>query len=143
MKKKDFSLVILFINLSFLVLASCATTTFAQDFKRLKKGMEKGDVAERIGSPKRKDNHNEKEWWYYTVYENREKIERMVVFKENKMIYAGKIAKPPYVKDAAEDDKKTQAQNEELDAEMEKARVEETPMTSGPTGINEDDLDKK
>jgi len=73
------------------VLTSCQTTTEFYDFKKLRKGMEKGEVIETIGVPVRKDRKDQRDWWYYRFYEEGLKFERMVVFDSGKLIYAGRV----------------------------------------------------
>lgn len=121
--------------LVFFISACASDTTFLQDFSRLRKGMDKGDVTDKAGNPVRREHWQDKDWWYYSVFENRSRVERLVVFQNGKLIYAGKII-PRTVSDAEADDLRIQRANEELDRETERARVNAVPMpASPPTGI--------
>ena len=119
-------------------LVTCAQTTFLEDFSALRLNMDKDDAIERIGPPKRKEFHDEKDWWYYVTYEDGQKIEKMLVFKQGRLIYAGRVANSPKVKDAAVADKENQKTNEAIEAETERARVSAVPMISAPSPIQDD-----
>jgi len=75
----------------FIFLTACQTFSEFHDFKKLQKGMEKGEVIENIGAPIRKDRKFQRDWWYYQFYEQGNKFERMVVFENGKLIYAGRV----------------------------------------------------
>jgi len=128
------------IILPFLMFAICAcvTSSFQEDFRRTRLGMDKDDILERLGTPYRKDHFEDKDWWYYTGFEQGIKYDKMVVFKNNQLIYAGKVATPPHLKKAARLDEENQMKNEELDAENEKARARSIPDNAPPSAISED-----
>lgn len=120
------------------ILVSCTTTTFLEDFSRLQLDMDKADTLENVGPPSRKEFRDEKDWWYYNRYDQGEKVEKLVVFKQGRLIYAGKVAANTSIKDADTVDKENARKNDELDAVDERARVGAVQMNSAPTPIQDD-----
>jgi outer membrane protein assembly factor BamE (lipoprotein component of BamABCDE complex) len=90
-----------------LFLLACQTTSEVFAFKKLKLGMEKGEVIEVIGNPMRKERKEQRDWWYYTFYEEGLRFDRMVVFENGKMIYAGRVTKKKGTHSTVQDDDST------------------------------------
>ena len=126
----------IFLVLSFLFVA-CANTPFLEDFKHLRLGMDHADVLERLGTPIRQERHEDKDWWYYSGYQDGIPYERMVVFKNDQLIYAGRTATPRHIKSADQADREIQRKNESLELEDERARAEAVRIPSGPSPIQE------
>ena len=70
-----------------------------KDFASLRLKMEKGEVTDLIGSPTHLERRYGKDWWYYTLVEGRKKYDRMVVFQDGVVVYAGRVTAPKFVKD--------------------------------------------
>lgn len=83
-----------------LAAVGCETLTVRQSFGQLAVGMEKGEVAEMIGNPIRRDRKYEKDWWYYQIVDGDKILDRMVVFKDGRLVYAGRVTVPNFVKEA-------------------------------------------
>lgn len=80
----------IFVLVGLFVLAfSACTTAPIKEFPRVKLGMEKGQVIEIVGSPRRTDRRLSADIWTYRFYENEKPIEKMVIFKEGKVQYCG------------------------------------------------------
>ena len=115
-----------------IIICACQTTSFLQDFKTLRIGMDKSDVVEALGTPKKTERKEEKDWWYYSVFENTKNYERLVVFKDNKMIYAGRVPNLNHGEDADTIDKKNEELNRAVEAQNERDRVSAVPIQSAP-----------
>jgi outer membrane protein assembly factor BamE (lipoprotein component of BamABCDE complex) len=111
---------------------ACQTTSLLQDFKRVRLGMDKDNIIETVGNPEREERRDSRDWWYYSSFENQTKYERMVVFQDGKVIYAGRVTTPSYVIDADKVDKHNELINKAVEAEAERARVDAVPMLNTP-----------
>jgi hypothetical protein len=137
---RKFILPILPLLAATLVVTACQTDSFNHDFKHLRLGMDKSDVVETVGTAQREERKDGREWWYYTAYEDREKVERMVVFDNGKVIYAGHLAVPHYVKDARLIDRKNEQSNKAIESQFEHDRVNAIPTQDLPPTPAEPDI---
>jgi outer membrane protein assembly factor BamE (lipoprotein component of BamABCDE complex) len=94
------------------LLISCQTPSEVFYFKKLRLGMEKGEIVELLGVPVRKERKSQRDWWYYTFYEEGLRFDRMVVFENGKVIYAGRVTKKKGNQSAIEEDELNQKTNE-------------------------------
>ena len=95
---------------------SCVTiATEIEDFKRIRIGNEKIDVVEIVGNPNRKERKHDRDWWYYQFYYNGKKFNRLVVFENGRVIYAGRVTAPKYEKDANVIDQQHEISNKGLE----------------------------
>jgi hypothetical protein len=120
------------------IVTGCQTDSFLKDFKHVRLGMDKFDLVETLGDAQRKERRNGKEWWFYTVYENKQKYERLVVFENNKVIYAGRVATPKDFKDADLVDKQNELTNKALESQNERDRVNIIPTQESPPSAPDD-----
>lgn len=88
------------LSLVFLLALTGCQTDIASQFKRIKKGQEKDQVIEILGSPDRIRRVNDQDRWSY-IYENDSGriVESQIHFSEGRAVYAGP---PPPESDAAE-----------------------------------------
>ncbi len=68
----------------FCTLAGCAS--FPETMDRIKAGMDKGEVLEILGNPKRTFRENGLDYWTYLYFENNQEWRRDVVFEGGKVI---------------------------------------------------------
>ena len=138
MGRFNFLIYFLIIPIVALSFVGCANTSFLQDFKHLRMNMNKGEVVDIAGNPSRREHIQDKDWWYYNNSEQGQNADRLVVFNEGKLIYAGRVVAVPTKTNPDKDDAKINATNEILDSEAERARVEAVPMTAPPSGVSSD-----
>jgi outer membrane protein assembly factor BamE (lipoprotein component of BamABCDE complex) len=123
----------IFLSIVFVCLIGCETLTPRQEFRQLRLGMEKGEVTDIVGSPIREERRADKDWWYYQFKEGGRKFERMVVFAEGRVVYAGRVTLPKYIKEAEKIDKDHDIGDMGLRGEMAPLLNEDgTPARSGP-----------
>lgn len=95
------------------LLASCVTKP-ADDFAKLKPGMDKGQVLEIMGDPTYKNRRRGQDHWTWVYFDDTGKKEDSVHFEDGSAIYIGAKAKPEV---SAEDRDKA---NEQANMEIEK-----------------------
>jgi outer membrane protein assembly factor BamE (lipoprotein component of BamABCDE complex) len=107
-------------------LVGCHTPTLRK-FDRIHTGLEKVDVIDLVGSPKRVDRRAGQDRWTYRFYEKGQTIEREVRFFGPKVVYSGVVI-PPYVS-ASEQDQINERQNLAIESQMnaEKAQRAKLP----------------
>lgn len=62
----------------------------AENFERIKRGMPKYDVLELLGTPRRSERVKGQDHWTYVFHTKTGYVERVVLFEDGKVIYAGK-----------------------------------------------------
>jgi|GEM_PF-4245362 len=133
---RAFQTLLVFSCVAFLALLSgCQTFSEVQDFQSLRLGMLKGQVTEIIGSPRTSQRRLEKDWWYYNLHDADGKVlERMVVFSEGKVIYAGRITTPKFIKAPEKVDDYNAKTDKGLDpaTEGDRAKSNTLPQTPAP-----------
>lgn len=81
-------------------------------FSQLKKGMDKGQVVDIIGSPKATSRYQGKDRWHYQLTSSQRVMDKELLFSDGKLVYAGNPVQPTVT--AAEQDKINEKQNTEV-----------------------------
>jgi outer membrane protein assembly factor BamE (lipoprotein component of BamABCDE complex) len=71
----------------------CQTNELKQ-YEKLKLGMDKSEVIEIMGSPRKVERRQSQDHWVYKFYQDQQWYEKEVRFKEGKAIYLGEFQKP-------------------------------------------------
>ena len=96
-------------------LPACRTVPPNVDFRRVKIGDTKPEVVEIIGSPRREERKYGRDWWYYQFEIDDKVRNRMIVFEKGKVIYAGRVTTPAFVRDVESIDKENEISNQGLE----------------------------
>ncbi len=70
----------------FAVLTAVGCTSFSKTMDEIKVGMDKDEVLNRLGSPKRTFRENSLDYWTYLYYQDNKEWRRDVVFENSKVI---------------------------------------------------------
>lgn len=103
---------ILLIPLCSFLLWGCQTLP-ADDFERLKPGMDKNEVLEIMGNPQRSERWHGMDRWTYIFFDTSKRQEKEVHFSQGKAVYIGGRYVPPVT--AAEQDTIFENENRELE----------------------------
>lgn len=92
----NFNLSILFWAL-FLTLSSITscTTSPKRDFEKIQVGMDKADVLELMGNPKRTRRWKGKDEWIYRFYDNNQEVQKKLVFELGRVIEIAEFSDRP------------------------------------------------
>ena len=85
MRRWSFLLVRTFIIVFF---TACASSPL-KDFSRVKRGMDKDDVLDIVGSPHHKNRVDDSDIWGYTLREGDHNVEKEIYLKGDRVIYVG------------------------------------------------------
>lgn len=84
----------------FLGLVGCSTTSVSSALDRLRPGMDKPTVLDRVGNPSRTFRENGQDHWIYVYYRNDREWMRNVIFEDGKILRVARgVAKDPNVKE--------------------------------------------
>lgn len=111
-----FSILLLFFSA-----LGCQTNELKQ-YEKLKVGMDKGDVIDIMGSPRRSERWHGQDRWTYVFYQDREQYLKEVHFMEGRASYVGDQWKPEISAD--DQDHQNEASNREVEAQWAKQRTE-------------------
>lgn len=103
-----FSILLLFFST-----LGCQTNELKQ-YEKLKVGMDKGDVIDIMGSPRRSERWHGQDRWTYIFYQDREEYLKEVHFLGGRASYVGEQWKPEVSAD--EQDRQNEASNREVEA---------------------------
>jgi hypothetical protein len=74
---------------TFLASLGCASTSPKRSLDNLSEGVDKHDVLERAGNPKRTFRSNGQDHWIYVYYENSQEVLRQLSFEDGKLVKIG------------------------------------------------------
>ena len=106
----------------------CATNE-AQQFEKLKVGMDKSEVLEVMGSPRRAERHQGTDHWTYKIYKDNRQDQKEIQFQDGKSTYLGEIIKPKI--SAEEQDRRNEESNLALEGRWAEERDEYQKRISG------------
>lgn len=72
--------------LSFAFLTACASMSVEKSLESVSAGMDKAQVLEKAGNPKRTFRENSQDHWIYIFFRGGEEMSRMVVFDEGRVV---------------------------------------------------------
>jgi outer membrane protein assembly factor BamE len=108
---------------TYLSLTACQASPLS-DFANIKPGMEKNDVLETMGSPRRTQRFHGKDRWTYVFYDKQIRFEKEVQFFEGNAIYIGDTWQPPEDKSAFAADQANEVKNKALDEQLAQEAIE-------------------
>lgn len=100
----------------------CQTNELKQ-YDKLKVGMDKGDVLDIMGSPKRSERWHGQDRWTYSFYQENQLYDKEVHFLEGKATYVGELWRPQISAD--EQDRLNEVSNKEVEAQWAIRRAED------------------
>ncbi len=95
-----------------------------KDFTSIKFGMEKSDVLETMGNPRRTQRFQGKDRWTYVFYDKQIRFEKEVQFFEGNAIYVGDTSEPAENQSAFAVDKLNESKNKALDEQQTRDAIE-------------------
>ena len=101
-----------------LATASACQTNETKAYNKLKPGMDKDDVLDTMGDPRRTHRSHGQDRWQYVYYENSQKVTKEVKFEEGNAIYVGEVPKPAV--SAEEQDRRNEISNREMEQNYQK-----------------------
>jgi outer membrane protein assembly factor BamE len=118
---------VLSLFLLFFSALGCQTNELKQ-YEKLKVGMDKGDVIDVMGSPRRTERWHGQDRWTYVFYQDREQYLKEVHFMGGRASYIGDLWKPEISAD--EVDRQNEASNREIEALWSKQREDKRAQSS-------------
>lgn len=109
----------------------CQTNELKQ-YEKLKVGMDKGEVLEIMGSPRRCERRQSQDRWTYVFYQNQMEHQKEIQFFEGRANYIGSLRMPEI--SAHQRDQSNEASNLEIEALWAKQRAESRSQTEKLTG---------
>lgn len=97
-------------------------TNEVKEFSRLHLGMDKGEVVDIMGSPRRSDRRFGEDRWTYVFSDQGQEHKKEVRFSDGKSIYVGDFV-PPSIS-AEEQDRRNEKENLDLEAQQAARRAE-------------------
>lgn len=102
---------------------ACQSTPL-KDFSTIKPGMEKHDVLETMGSPRRTQRLHGRDRWTYVFYEKKIRFEKEIQFFEGNATYIGDTWEPAPELSAPTVDQSNEVKNTALDAAIAREAAE-------------------
>jgi outer membrane protein assembly factor BamE len=109
------------------VILGCQTNEL-NAYKKLKPGMDKGDVLAIMGSPRRSERFHGEDKWTYQFYSDEIKLEKEVRFSDGTATYIGDPPIPAV--SAAEQDRLNELENQKIEETYAKNRADAREKSS-------------